>query len=335
MKFSCERCGKRYSTANEPGSGRVYRIPCPCGNTIILCADVAPAACAPSLAPAGQAATPPVPPPLPGSTRRPAAGSRDATVAAPIGYRALVRAPGAARAVVGARAAAGRALASIAAAAAGARWRVRSALARLSEHAALRRAEALVFCGRIPSRWPSLLGSAAAIAVLAVAVRAWFAVELVPAASAATVVLAPEPAAAQTACPPAPAIPSPPADAPPPRSPEDAGPGVRITVAAGAPVAPSQAEPTDTARSRLAEAEAAVTAAEAALAEAQARGGAAGEAAAPGTSAEAPATPSPEAERLEPQPAPAPATGPVSSEPAGPARVGDELAVAGAPPERR
>jgi hypothetical protein len=257
MKFSCERCGKRYSTANEPGSGRVYRIPCRCGNTIILCADVAP-----------DAATPP---PLPGASRSFGEGSREATRAAPLGYRAFVRAPTVARrlaaareAVAGALGAAGHA---VAAAALGARWRVRWALARLRDEAALRRGEVLLSCGRLPARWPALLGGAGAIAVLAVCVRAWLSVALVPPASAMTVALAPQLDAVAAA--PAAVSPAPPAAA-------AAELGLRLVAGpgpdAGAPVRPAPDAPeapaaaATSAVSPLAAAEAAVAAAEAAVA---------------------------------------------------------------------
>ncbi len=34
MKFTCERCGKRFASVDEPTAGRVYRIRCRCGNVI-------------------------------------------------------------------------------------------------------------------------------------------------------------------------------------------------------------------------------------------------------------------------------------------------------------
>ncbi len=34
MKFTCERCGKRFASVDEPTAGRVYRIRCRCGNII-------------------------------------------------------------------------------------------------------------------------------------------------------------------------------------------------------------------------------------------------------------------------------------------------------------
>ncbi len=71
MRFQCERCGKRFSTTEEPVEGRVYRIPCRCGNTVVLCGG------------APQARTVPLPverkrsaPPLPRSSKlRPSAAS--------------------------------------------------------------------------------------------------------------------------------------------------------------------------------------------------------------------------------------------------------------------
>lgn len=36
MRFTCGECGKRFSTADEPEPGRVYRIPCECGSTIVV-----------------------------------------------------------------------------------------------------------------------------------------------------------------------------------------------------------------------------------------------------------------------------------------------------------
>lgn len=57
MKFSCDRCGKRYATADEPVPGRVYKLSCKrCGHDIVVrvpSAIVAPLAAHPS--PAGPA----------------------------------------------------------------------------------------------------------------------------------------------------------------------------------------------------------------------------------------------------------------------------------------
>ncbi|WP_193388362.1 zinc-ribbon domain-containing protein, partial [Anaeromyxobacter sp. PSR-1] len=61
MKFSCDRCGKRYATADTPVPGRVYKLKCrACGHVIVL---KGPAAGAPPGAPPRRAAVPPAPPP--------------------------------------------------------------------------------------------------------------------------------------------------------------------------------------------------------------------------------------------------------------------------------
>jgi hypothetical protein len=60
MKFTCERCHKPYSTADDPVPGRLYRIPCRCGNTIVLQVDPPPVV-APRRA---RTAPPPLPTPL-------------------------------------------------------------------------------------------------------------------------------------------------------------------------------------------------------------------------------------------------------------------------------
>lgn len=36
MNFSCDRCGKRFTTSDDPVPGRTYRIPCACGNDVVL-----------------------------------------------------------------------------------------------------------------------------------------------------------------------------------------------------------------------------------------------------------------------------------------------------------
>ena len=42
MKFSCERCGKKYATAETPAPGRVYKIKCKaCGHLIVVKASAA------------------------------------------------------------------------------------------------------------------------------------------------------------------------------------------------------------------------------------------------------------------------------------------------------
>ena len=59
MEFACDRCKKRYSTSYQPVTGRVYRIPCKCGNNIVLRFDLP------------RNAEPPPPPPRPASRRTP------------------------------------------------------------------------------------------------------------------------------------------------------------------------------------------------------------------------------------------------------------------------
>ena len=54
MKFSCDRCGKKYATAETPAPGRVYKLKCKaCGHVIVVKTPAAGAE------PAGQ-----TPPPL-------------------------------------------------------------------------------------------------------------------------------------------------------------------------------------------------------------------------------------------------------------------------------
>ena len=37
MKFSCDRCGKKYATADNPAPGRVYKLKCKaCGHLIVV-----------------------------------------------------------------------------------------------------------------------------------------------------------------------------------------------------------------------------------------------------------------------------------------------------------
>ena len=85
MKFSCDRCHKKFSTSDEPVPGRVYRIPCKCGNTIVLQLDAAveqvelPRSSAPVREPPRRAAPPPIPAPAPPAAPEPA---RVPTVAA-------------------------------------------------------------------------------------------------------------------------------------------------------------------------------------------------------------------------------------------------------------
>lgn len=75
MKFSCDSCHKRFSTTDEPVAGRLYRIPCRCGNTIVLQLDAAAVLAPPS--PMRTAVPFPAlrrsaPPPLPPRGPRPA-----------------------------------------------------------------------------------------------------------------------------------------------------------------------------------------------------------------------------------------------------------------------
>jgi hypothetical protein len=41
MNFSCDRCGKRFTTSDDPVPGRTYRIPCACGNDVVLAVPAA------------------------------------------------------------------------------------------------------------------------------------------------------------------------------------------------------------------------------------------------------------------------------------------------------
>lgn len=76
MRFTCDGCGKRYATADEPVPGRVYKLTCKrCGHVIVLrvpAAVVGPAAAARPDATGGGALAPAPPPaqmPGPGSER--------------------------------------------------------------------------------------------------------------------------------------------------------------------------------------------------------------------------------------------------------------------------
>jgi hypothetical protein len=60
MEFACDRCQKRFSTSYQPVTGRVYRIPCKCGNNIVLRFDLSRHAKPPPFPPARM-----TPPPLP------------------------------------------------------------------------------------------------------------------------------------------------------------------------------------------------------------------------------------------------------------------------------
>ncbi len=58
MKFTCGECGKRFSTTDDPAPGREYRIPCQCGNTIVVQMDARAQARPPPLPPAPRRSTP-------------------------------------------------------------------------------------------------------------------------------------------------------------------------------------------------------------------------------------------------------------------------------------
>ncbi|ACG74341.1 conserved hypothetical protein [Anaeromyxobacter sp. K] len=75
MKFSCDRCGKRYATADTPVPGRVYKLKCrACGHVIVLKGPAAGADGTPAGAPPRRAAVPPAaPPPRPAPTPAPTA----------------------------------------------------------------------------------------------------------------------------------------------------------------------------------------------------------------------------------------------------------------------
>jgi len=48
VRFSCERCGKKYATAEDPAPGRVYKLKCKaCGHLMVVKASAAPAAVEP------------------------------------------------------------------------------------------------------------------------------------------------------------------------------------------------------------------------------------------------------------------------------------------------
>lgn len=63
MEFACDRCRRQFSTSYEAVTGRVYRIPCKCGNTIVLRFDTPRQAEPPPFPP--RAASRLTPPPLP------------------------------------------------------------------------------------------------------------------------------------------------------------------------------------------------------------------------------------------------------------------------------
>lgn len=86
MKFACDRCHKRFSTSDEPVAGRVYRIPCKCGNTIVVQLDAAalpaaPARWAPPAAPRPRRSAPP-PLPAPAAIAAPQAPAEPSAAAA-------------------------------------------------------------------------------------------------------------------------------------------------------------------------------------------------------------------------------------------------------------
>jgi hypothetical protein len=89
MEFACDRCQKRFSTSYQPVTGRVYRIPCKCGNNIVLRFDSPRSVKPPPLPP--RAASRVTPPPLPERYLRMARGGAraDPTVKAmTVGERA-------------------------------------------------------------------------------------------------------------------------------------------------------------------------------------------------------------------------------------------------------
>jgi hypothetical protein len=83
MKFSCDKCGKRFSSSDEPVPGRLYRIQCKCGNVISVRGGDTPRE--PTPAPVF-VVPPPRPAPAPAPAPRPAepsaAGPRRRTQAA-------------------------------------------------------------------------------------------------------------------------------------------------------------------------------------------------------------------------------------------------------------
>ena len=80
MKFSCERCGKRYATAEAPAPGRVYKIRCKaCGHLIVVKGAAAPSSPA-ATSPA--ASRPPAAPPSPARPAGPAPELTPARLAA-------------------------------------------------------------------------------------------------------------------------------------------------------------------------------------------------------------------------------------------------------------
>jgi hypothetical protein len=65
MRFSCNHCGKRFATRDELAIGRVYRIACRCGNSIVLRFEASLRDTGTSPYEPLRAVPPPLPPPLP------------------------------------------------------------------------------------------------------------------------------------------------------------------------------------------------------------------------------------------------------------------------------
>jgi DNA-directed RNA polymerase subunit RPC12/RpoP len=86
VKFSCERCGKKYATADPPSPGKVYKLKCKaCGHLIVVRASAAAQPAAPGAAAAASAPPPEIPDlPVPFAEPEPAAAARNgATASAP------------------------------------------------------------------------------------------------------------------------------------------------------------------------------------------------------------------------------------------------------------
>lgn len=58
IKFTCDACGKRFSTTDDPAPGRTYRIRCTCGNTNVVRMDARAETGPPPLAPGPNQLTP-------------------------------------------------------------------------------------------------------------------------------------------------------------------------------------------------------------------------------------------------------------------------------------
>ncbi len=66
MKFVCDRCGKKYATAEDPSPGKVYKLKCrACGHLMVVKAQAGTSTTIPALSVAelagAQAAVPPAP----------------------------------------------------------------------------------------------------------------------------------------------------------------------------------------------------------------------------------------------------------------------------------